>query len=934
IKTDEAERPVLTLQQNLIPFQTSRNITDIKMAECYIGTKMASQEVESDKEVKDDSEKKMVMLFGIEKELMNDDDTECVSDQDIEESDVEQTNNGGENVETDMLGQRSDIRASKVKIFTPSNERRRRPRMKAEPVVEIEKTEMLNLRGAQKRKASLKRAQREKQLVDEEALNEPEIETPKRKRRRKTSGKIRGKKHLCDVCQKVFKDKWHLQRHMFTHSDEKPFSCEACGKNFKSPVNLREHQLIHQDKLIFICEVCSKGFATKHQLDWHVKKYHTKAKGHRCEICDQHFSRNTALRVHKEVHATEEEKQFPCQICGERFAFVAGYCMHQKTQHGAKTYACPVCGKTSSVMLSLETHVSVHTGEKRYQCDVCGKGYISEGGLKWHQSTHAAERPFKCTECTAAFYTKYDLQKHTLVHSDNKQFVCETCGSQFKMKSHLAEHQKRHTGELMKKYTCQECGSGFYTQSHLSRHLAIHTGIKPYACNVCGKKYSRQDNLRVHMKTHGITVKPKMPKYKTRPKITTTIHAESEVSSIRDNSSTKSSQSMNAAKDEQLTSVQNIVPNVASTVASDEQRTGSSVYTGRPDISATVEKHETSKDEPLAQTERSDTRHDISGTLEKLDMTQNVSGAVAEVERHDHISTEKTTQDQRRSSVGQDHMQRSIEQDARHSVGSGRTIDSGVLHNLEMPSHSTKGGQDRRQSVTSPINLPISDTRPLSGQDRRHSVTSPINPSDSSKIVHIDETASLRHGTPSYNEATKNMQTEKRYSELHEVGKHSYSGIIESDARNRYPEMSGTDTTKRYPELHSAEMETRYSERLTPHIAYSDHVTPPQTSGYLRHPITHGPVPDEFYRRQLTHSLSTNQNTGHSLPTNQNVGHSMQANQNAGHSLSANQNTAQAYQEQVEYQRNHMYNQMYRNIANDPNVVSVASETLRNLQWS
>ncbi|XP_070547003.1 uncharacterized protein [Ptychodera flava] len=385
------------------------------------------------------------------------------------------------------------------------------------------KPETRNLRGAQKRKASLKLTQQQfrdvKDEITAESDNSDETYQPAPKMVKKSKpsrgkagkkGGTRKKNFKCESCSKTFKDRWHLNRHLFTHMHHKPFTCDVCGNNYKSPVHLKEHLATHSQASKYQCQECKQGFKQRNQYEWHVKKFHTPGvkDPFKCEDCGEVYTRKLALRIHKETHAKDEEKVFICNLCKAKFAIVACFCMHQKSEHGITKYFCPMCGKVLHGLLQMESHVAIHTGEKLFHCDKCGKGYVSESGLKWHQATHVEERPFKCTTCSAGFYTKYDLQKHILTHSTEKEFVCETCGSQFKSRTNLWEHQKRHRGEVSKKFTCEECGTAFYTLSHLHRHMMIHTGVKPYACSVCGKKYSRQDNLRVHLKTHGIIEKP------------------------------------------------------------------------------------------------------------------------------------------------------------------------------------------------------------------------------------------------------------------------------------------------------------------------------------------------------------------------------------------------------------------------------------------
>ena len=70
----------------------------------------------------------------------------------------------------------------------------------------------------------------------------------------------RGKIFKCEICDKAFRDKWNLNNHRTTHSDDHPFKCDICDKALKNYSALRSHQRrVHPDKKSFQCEVCDKA---------------------------------------------------------------------------------------------------------------------------------------------------------------------------------------------------------------------------------------------------------------------------------------------------------------------------------------------------------------------------------------------------------------------------------------------------------------------------------------------------------------------------------------------------------------------------------------------------------------------------------------------------------------------------------------------------
>ena len=55
------------------------------------------------------------------------------------------------------------------------------------------------------------------------------------------------KSKICPLCNKGFKHNWHLQRHMRSHTGEKPYLCKYCKKSFTQKGHMRVHMLKHLD---------------------------------------------------------------------------------------------------------------------------------------------------------------------------------------------------------------------------------------------------------------------------------------------------------------------------------------------------------------------------------------------------------------------------------------------------------------------------------------------------------------------------------------------------------------------------------------------------------------------------------------------------------------------------------------------------------------
>ncbi|XP_073828362.1 uncharacterized protein isoform X2 [Musca autumnalis] len=140
----------------------------------------------------------------------------------------------------------------------------------------------------------------------------------------------------CQICQKKFKCKTVLERHMATHATgKKDFKCEDCGRLYAFEFQLKMHvSKVHNDQQV--CDQCGKTINGTASLKLHKMAMHTEDGKRRkwpCDICNAQLSTNNSLKSHKLSFHSEGTTAFVCKDCGKVAANEKAMLRHKKFVH-------------------------------------------------------------------------------------------------------------------------------------------------------------------------------------------------------------------------------------------------------------------------------------------------------------------------------------------------------------------------------------------------------------------------------------------------------------------------------------------------------------------------------------------------------------------------------------------------------------------------
>ena len=207
-------------------------------------------------------------------------------------------------------------------------------------------------------------------------------------------------------------------------------------------ISLPEEAYTHDEG--FCCGTCQKVFRRKHHLVRHLKTHDPKAKETHCSDCNIYFKDVEALDNHK-----RNKHNMVCDVCGTLFKRRRDLERHRNELHaeqasGTSTaFVCPLdgCGKVFYREAKYQGHINVHAHLKPYECGTCHKTFSSKYSRNDHQKLCNSSKRIECAICGKVFQHIASLHNHRLAAHSEHTFAC-VCGAAFRYRAGLLKHKK------------------------------------------------------------------------------------------------------------------------------------------------------------------------------------------------------------------------------------------------------------------------------------------------------------------------------------------------------------------------------------------------------------------------------------------------------------------------------------------------------------
>ncbi|XP_060100174.1 ras-responsive element-binding protein 1 [Heteronotia binoei] len=370
---------------------------------------------------------------------------------------------------------------------------------------------------------------------------------------------LRGKKNTysnciqkisCPHCPRVFPWASSLQRHMLTHTGQKPFPCQKCDAFFSTKSNCERH-LLRKHGIASYClrrngliPQSKESDAGSHDsTDSQSDLENTSAGSEALDLTSgERDPPEEATGLLQPEGSPKEEDKFNSSQGEEDAQMKISEDEEGLEEDSASNRSLDLNFASKLMDFKLaESDQSTGSGvqtENRHTCNICGKSFKFAGTLTRHKKAHAQEdkKDEKSSEDESrsvqdgaqAYAAEVLSPEQDEPSSDTKVAESptdgEATGKENEESESISEEEsmerksseksdddrkpkangaaKNESKADKRKKVCTICNKRFWSLQDLTRHTRSHTGERPYQCQTCERTFTLKHSLVRHQRIH------------------------------------------------------------------------------------------------------------------------------------------------------------------------------------------------------------------------------------------------------------------------------------------------------------------------------------------------------------------------------------------------------------------------------------------------
>ncbi|KAM4718331.1 zinc finger protein 438 isoform 1-T2 [Anableps anableps] len=265
--------------------------------------------------------------------------------------------------------------------------------------------------------------------------------------------------HRCSICSRCFQFKHHLQNHMNTHTNSRPYVCPLCRKAYAHRGSLSTHMKLHHSEVrprrSLCCEFCDKVFGYVGVYFRHLREVHKVVLTVEPSISRHEDDVSLEGTISPEPSDEQDredpvELQIKCGRCQATTPTFADMKMHLLYVHEEEVHIRASDSMAQCVGREVENELVKHAAhywrqlnEKRnlVKCGSCDEEFFSFSKLKKHIMSHHRVRDREGDETRSASpENSGDLG----VLAAGSAFNCVLCSNVLDTKELVMEHWRSH----------------------------------------------------------------------------------------------------------------------------------------------------------------------------------------------------------------------------------------------------------------------------------------------------------------------------------------------------------------------------------------------------------------------------------------------------------------------------------------------------------